>query len=747
MSARYQSVSATILHGASLIILSALSFPMTAYAQSSDTASADGGREEIVVTARRRSEELTQVPASITAFTAADIEKMGVQEPSDFLNMTSGVFFRANTTAGTSFINIRGVTQARNAESAVAVVVDGVFLNNPLAFQNQLVDIQQIEVLKGPQGALYGRNASAGAIIVTTTEPSNDFSGVISAGIGRHMTYKAETAFGGAIVPDKLLFRASFYARGTNGFLKNQFLSSQGNNVYGDAQDDVGGRLRFVYNASDALKFDLRLAHTETKGPFNLTIFDPTNSGDDAILDVIPFEPNVRGFNKRKTDDISLKIDFETDIATITSVSAWNRLKEGAGGDSLPYSRSSADGTQFLINEYETWSQELRITSTGEGPFRWLGGAYYQKTDRFFGSSSGTDTGSGIVVIDRTGTTNGPGTVNPASGGILGTDIDQKAWAVFASLAYDLTDRLELSGALRYDRDKEIATNTGPFGPGFVPNPLLGNKRKLVFSKWQPKVTLRYTLNPDASIFLNYAQGFKNGGFNPEGSRATALIGDPNTPIQDFFNAETTTTYEAGFKGRFLDRRLNVALTGYFNEIKGANYFDFLVASATQMNLNIDKVEAYGLELDVNARVTDAITLSGAFSYIKNEIKKYDFIPATVGKTSPYFPNISFNLAANWEDYITDNLRGTFRIEYQHIGRVYWDLQEQVRRPSLNFIDLRAGVIQGEDDDAWRFEVYCRNCTNKRYINETVFLSQLGLSVQFPTIDARVYGIEFSKRF
>jgi iron complex outermembrane receptor protein len=706
---------------------------------------------EIIVTARRRAEALSTVPAAVTAFTAADLEARGVSQPGDFLDVTPGVFFRTNTTVGTSFINIRGVTQSRNAESPVAVVVDGVFLNNPLAFQNELVDIAQIEVLKGPQGALYGRNASAGAIIITTPAPTNDFRGYIGGGFGRHQSYKAEVSASGPIIRDKLLFRVTGYAHGTDGYLKNYFLSTPNNPYYMDAQHDVGGRVRLLWNASDDFQADLRYSHSETRGGFNNDVSDVTGAfplsdyASPRIIKGIPYTANVRGFDNRNTDDASLKLDWTTPVGVITSVTAYSDLRDAGGGDSLPYKSTPADGTQFLVNNFETISQELRLTSPEDQRFRYIFGAYYQHTDRLFSSDSGTDLGQGIVIIDPTGKLNGPTSQNPASGGILATSVNQNAYAVFGSLAYDITDRIELSAALRYDRDKETATNDGPFNAGFAPNPRRGNKRNLTFSKLQPKFTLRYKTDT-GNIYLTYAQGFKNGGFNPEGARAAALMTNPNTPIQDDFKSETTTTLEGGIKGTLADNRVSYGLSGYYNRIKGANYFDFIVAAATQIILNIDKVEVYGIEAEISARPTRTLTVAGSISYADNKIKKFSFDPTSVGKTSPFFPDIQASVSASWQDHIADNLQATARIDYQHVGRIYWDLKEVARRPALDFIDARVGLIY-DDDSPLRVDLYCRNCTNRDYVNEALILSQIGLAVAFPVRNAREFGVEFSKRF
>ena len=720
--------------------------------QSPVSGATDNGQEhsgDIVVTARRRAESLSTVPAAVTAFTGADLEAIGASKPQDFLAQTPGVFFRTNTTSGTSFINIRGVTQSRNAESPVAIVIDGVFLNNPLAFNNNLVDIAQIEVLKGPQGALYGRNASAGAIIITTRAPTNELEGIVRGSFASHQSYRAEASITGPIVQDKLFFGVTAYAAGTDGFLKNAFLSQPGKTVYQDPERNIGGRARLIFTPTTAFKADLRFAYSETKGNFNNDVFNPNNIGNNSVLQ-IPYTSNILGFNNRKTYDASLKMDYELGGGVLTSVTAYNNLKESGGGDALPYT-SDASGTQWLINEYETTSQELRFTSSEGQRFRYLFGGYYQHTDRFRASSTGTDKGMGLIIVDRTGTLSGPTSANPASGGISADKIRQNAWALFGSVAFDITPQLELSGALRYDRDTEEAVNVGPYN-GFNPNgtpianPLFGTKRRISFSRAQPKITLRYKPSSGGNIYATFAQGLKTGGFNPQGVRASALQSNPNTPIQDEFGAENTTNYEVGYKTQLFDRRVSLNFSAFLNNIDGANYFDFIPQAANQLNINIDKVQTYGLEGDFTARVTRSLTLAGSVGWLHSEIKKNSVDPTTVGKTAPGSPSITANFSINYEAPISNDWRVVLRGDDQYRGRIYWDTSQKVRNQPVNLIDLRAGLIHGDDENALRMSVFCKNCANTDYVNETLVLSA-GISVTFPATNTRQFGLEISKRF
>ena len=194
----------------------------SAFAQTAPAPSANAGDaiEEVVVTARARSEDIQKVPGQITAFTAEDIQAMGIKNPADFLAAVPNVTFVATQNAGTSFVVIRGISQARNSEPSVAIVVDGVPMTQPAEFNQSLLDIQQIEVLKGPQGGLYGRDAIGGAILITTKQPTDEWEGQLAAGYDNGPGGNVEGIVSGPIAND-LKVRAAVSYLDTDGTLRN----------------------------------------------------------------------------------------------------------------------------------------------------------------------------------------------------------------------------------------------------------------------------------------------------------------------------------------------------------------------------------------------------------------------------------------------------------------------------------------------------------------------------------------------
>ncbi len=281
--------------------------------------------EEIVVTARKRDENFQDVPVTINVFTESLVKDAGIQRPADFIQMVPNMTLVETQNAGNAFVVIRGISQARNSEPSVAVQVDGVLETNPAEFNQELFDIQQIEVLKGPQGALYGRNAIGGAIIITTQDPADEFEATAKAGYGNENSIRGQLGVSGPI-GDTAGYRATVNYYETDGFLDNVFLDEKA-----DPVEDLSARLRFVWEPSDNFTGDLRFAMSDlsTKAlyfviprddeanPFS-TFFTPPNANN--VTEQIQLDNP--GINDRDLFNASMKLDFGVGDGTLTSVTA-----------------------------------------------------------------------------------------------------------------------------------------------------------------------------------------------------------------------------------------------------------------------------------------------------------------------------------------------------------------------------------------------------------------------------------------
>jgi iron complex outermembrane receptor protein len=486
--------------------------------------------EEIVVTARRAAESLSDVPIAVTAFTEAEIEDAGIQRPEDFIALTPNVVMADTANTGDTLVTIRGITSTRDAESNFALVVDGVLITNPNAFNRELLDVAQIEVLKGPQGALYGRNASSGAILITTREPSETFEGYVTGGAGNNDSYRLQGAVSGAIT-ENLRGRLSASHRETDGFFRNTFLRE--NNVDFFEDDTVRGRL--IYETG-ATTWDLRTGFSQSDSGtinFNATFALPaftsfgTPGAEAFFLDVnehdFRYIFNVPPSNEQETRDVSLKMDHEFGNGlALTGIFAYNDLEESllsdgtsaafGGYSAVPacaasvtpetialvnsappqflfaapgepptaansllaaYTPLTCDGYQYQERNQSDVSLELRLAGPTDTAVRWLVGGYVADIDREVVVGYGADLGQGFVEQPFV----------PASGPnptdlLFWDEFDTRVYSVFGQVGIDLREDLELSLEGRFDREEREVENQVPrqasallFGGGGPLNP------------------------------------------------------------------------------------------------------------------------------------------------------------------------------------------------------------------------------------------------------------------------------------
>lgn len=291
--------------------------------------------EEVVVKARKREESLQDVPIAITAFTETTIRRAGIQRPQDFISLVPNMTLVDTANVGDTQVSIRGIVSTRDAESTFAYVVDGVLSTNPNSFNEELYDIEQIEVLKGPQGALYGRNAVAGAILVTTKEPSQEFEAMLKAGYGDPSLANAGFRFSGGLT-DTLRASLSGNYRNFEGFYRNIFYGRRGDVDY---LEDLSTRLRAIWEPNDDFRLDFRAGASSVEAGainFNAAFAIPAFEGafgspaffqDVNDLD-FRYVFNVPGENEQDTFDISIKADWSIGDIAVTGLVSYNDLEE-----------------------------------------------------------------------------------------------------------------------------------------------------------------------------------------------------------------------------------------------------------------------------------------------------------------------------------------------------------------------------------------------------------------------------------
>jgi len=747
-----------------------IAIPVLSLGYSSAGAQSTDGQvlEEIVVTARRRVEALQDVPVSMTAFTADDIDSAGIETPADFIALTPNVTVVQVQNAGNSFVTIRGITQNRNTEPSVATLVDGVLMSNPAQFNQELFDIEQIEVLRGPHGALYGRNAIGGAILINTRQPTDELEGRIRIGADSGSGYKLQGALSGPMGDsDAWKWRGAISFKDMDGYIDNVFLGEEA-----DPYEDLSGRLKFLYQPSDNFSADLRLSFSslETQALY-YQIRSPLpepfpgaplslgrgNGDPNSVNDTsLPVRVNNPGVNERDLTNISLKLDWELGNGTLTSITSFDTLEELLTGDAfdflpIPESIGVAFGftdqnqSQFL--DMDTASQEIRFTSSADSRLRWIGGAYMITTDRFISTGNMVDTGGGVFPVFRAPRGNFPfdfatDAVNPQVTYLADTQ-DNFAWAVFGELAYDFSDSLEGTFSLRYDEDERENTTETPTAflpnvPGF-PQGMTGDVRKNTWDELQPKASLRYRASDTTTWYGSLSRGFRSGGFNQTGVGAVAA-GNGIPGVGDLFDQEVTETFEVGYKGLHMNNRLSTNVSVFHTQAEGGYFFVFLAANSTQNLGNLLDVDYTGLEFELAANLGEGLDLDVGVGITDSEIKD-SLTPSDIGDKASNVSDYTFNLGLQYRRPTNGGGNVFLRGDFQILGdTAFYDGQQLDTndRDSVNLLDLRVGY---EVADNWAVTLWGKNLLDEEYHTE---YSTGGFV--FKALPAR-YGIDFTKEF
>jgi len=814
--------------------------------------------ELVVTTARGRAEAVRDVPASITVLTQDDIESKGIERVEDFVALTPGVTIVNAAEVADTQVNIRGINGSRDAENSYALIIDGVLMTNPAALNREYANLAQIEILKGPQGALYGRNAAAGAIIITTQEPGDEFNGQVRASAAQDDSYFVAGRVDGPL-SEALRWQLTADYRDTDGFYQNAFDNTD-DTIDNFENWNVAGRL--IWEPGDATVIDTKVRYGEVDAAsitFNSVFHIPTlvpileflgqppASAAAAYADVndhnFQFNPNIESFNDQEALELSIRgehdlgwadfvgwflysdIDnslgadgtsgafqfFFTDQRCIDTTNANGffpvnppqiLIPEGAFGPGTggpfqslygAYTPTSCDGTQYQERNQQDFNVEFRLRSKDDQRLRWEAGIYYLNVDREVGVNLG---------IDRTGTiveslfTTDP--TNPTEQ-LVHDNFDSDVYAIFWQLAYDLTEDLEASLALRYDRENRDVTNLvptdatteflicdpiadpttdfvggAPINPGLCLDPTGASADKSKdFSEFQPKVSLTWDARDNLTAYASVGVGFKSGGFNNFGSAATvdtfindftvAGSGFSRVEISDDFKEETSTSWEIGLKSDVTDT-LSVEGAIYYVDVEDMQFFEFFVGQFGLLRVvnNIDEVSIEGIEITASWTPADWIDVYAGGNWLDSEIDQFDSRPDTVGNESPYTADYTFNIGTNIAWQLTSALELVANLNLSSVGDTWFHaVQGQMRptifdpvfgttgsefsvtkRDSYELVDARIGVA-GEN---WSVVAFGRNIFDEEWLQEVIPAPEFGGTFIHPGTESR-FGVEATYRF
>lgn len=767
--------------GSALAVSIALAFGGQAAAQAAGApaASTPHSVDELVVTAQKREQSLQDVPIVVTSVNAQQLQDAGVRDIKDLTVVTPGLTVTTTSSAAITTARIRGIgTVGDNVglESSVGVVIDDVYRpRNGVAFSD-LGELERVEILKGPQGTLFGKNTTAGVINVITKRPEFTFGANSEATVGNLNTFGFSTSVTGPLVEDKLAGRLFVAARHRDGYYKRVGRDTNDQNYYTGR-----GQLLWRPNADVDVNFaaDYTKRHEACCGAVQI-LNGPTAP---LVLSLAPGgianppDPkSLRDYgNRSDLKDIEDKgvqatVNWDTHAlgdAKLTSVTAYRDWLQKGGGDidwtgaDILYAPKLGSGDTGFT-QFKTFTQEFRLAGSTD-KLNWLVGAFFsdeklklhvrtvtygnqfeQYLSGLLGAAGGLPTFTGRPL---------DGTMYAPGAGQNDTyDQHERGAAIFTNESYKFTDALELTVGLRYTWEKKdlntfwnntdnaigCATSIARFGAigrtlggayaalcSTASNPLFGqiahNSQHRKENELTGTAKLSYRFSPETLAYVSYAHGYKAGGFNLDriAPGAQSTPGQAAAPVLDTsFAQELVDSYEVGVKNTLLDRSLLLNATIFYQDYKDfqLNAFNGLVFSVA----SVPKVISKGVDADfLWFTPVDGLTLNGGATYAETYYPTST--PAFLGARLPgsrlsLAPLWSISAAGTYEHPVTDNLVGRLAINAKYVSSYNTgsDLNPLKTQKGFTLVNARIGI--GPQDKKWQAEVWAQNLFDKSYM-------------------------------
>lgn len=647
---------------------------------------------EVVVTADKVEANLQKTPLAVTSLNAKQLEEYRVWTINDLTALAPSTFtVEHGNSTGSSFLNIRGSMGFSN-DQAVATYVDGVYqfdyFSAPLNFSN----IERVEILRGPQGTLYGRNAFGGVLNVIAKRPNNKTSGFAEIDLGNYGQQRYSAGFNTPLIKDKLFINAGFQSNGRGAIYDNPTLNTKDF----DKHNAYIGNVNLKYIVSDKWTIDLNTRYESNKDqgayPWAAT---------DSLARANPYTVfgNWDNTERRTNFNTSAAVKYFGNRFNFTSITSFVDYHIWLPGR-FDFDFSPAELISFTTwSKQNQWTQELRFSSPANtSAFKWTVGSF------LFGEKSKN---SSTTYFDKDYALFDP---NAPYSSIGNGKRNAFGVAFFGQATYAITPKFDITVGARYDIEHRELTQNSAFETGGVVMPLTADSTaKRTFNAFTPKVILSQKLTENSMIYGSYAKGFRVGGFN---------FGNAANPT---YNPEKSDNYEVGVKNTLLNNRLKINLTAFYFQQKdqqvstsqdGINY----------ATLNVGDMDNYGLELEASALPIKNLQIDWTASTSHSEYKKLELFDAISNKVINYKGNKAINnpalqsmLAVQYGLPLSksaQNLKAFVRGEFRYIGEYQLDFVNAYHQDAYSMINARAGVSSNH------FEVaaWARNLNDVRYM-------------------------------
>lgn len=684
--------------------------------QAEEAAPADDQLAEVVVTATRREALIQDVPVSITAVSGDELKSRVALNLTDFMQSVPGVQL-VNRGPNATEITIRGIASSGTLVPSYQKTTVGYYLNDmPLSENPQaaadiaLFDLQRVEILRGPQGTLFGEGAPGGVVRTLVNMPNLDkfeagASGQTFSYSGGDDSYNVNALVNLPVAPGKFALRLVGGYREDGGFI-DDLVGPTLTEVVKDANSSHTSNVRILgkWQASEHLDASFSFIRSRT-------VRDESNSGV-RINGVKRAGLMNEGSGEYNVSNITL--NYQLPSATLTSSTNYLDI------DSVVFFALPAGGgfvqTQLDHTTVKSWVQELRLVSNGTGPFRWVTGAFYKHQKR--------ETGLPLDVYDSS--TEPPTLVFPLFTIFNRRQFDQ--YAVYGEVEYDFSDRMTLVAGARETREKlDYTTEQHDLAGFFFPDPDTIDSGRETYNAFSPKVSLLFKLDEDRTLYATVAKGFRGPGVK------NFYTGGSST-----FGAETVLSYEAGFKAFMLDKRIFFTAAAYYNDWRDIQVPLNFGAPWMSEITNAGKAKTRGIEFELRAKIGSAWQLGGTAAFADSELQRYAVSPDLEGNDLGNAPKFSGSFFVDGHWALSNQLGLGARADYTYTGSRYDDIFNSAPKlESYGNLNARIGV----DAQNWGVYLFGHNLTDKF----AVYTGNTGSG--FSVLAPRAVGVGFDVRF
>jgi iron complex outermembrane receptor protein len=720
---------------------------------------AGGQLEEITVTARRRSEPLQEVPVAVTVMTGAQLAAQNLYNIQDMSTEIPSVEFRTGASNKDRDVFVRGIgtiTSSPGVEPSVSTVLDGVVLARPGQATAEMLDIDRVEVLRGPQGTLFGKNASAGVVNIVTSDPSAEFHGYGDASyFGGGEEYRVKGGVSGTLVQDRLVGSISGVYSHYNGNVDNLFDSTSANGF-----ERYGAHAKLVFTASDDLRLVFNgdymqerdtvptgvLASTsQSVFPTGHSTPNPAFAAVVAGEGVVPsyqntnISDNVNSQVNDKNGGASLTADYNLAGYTLTSITAYRRWENAQYQDYDQISTLTPAFPQIedhgFLSFYQV-SQEMRIASPKGHFIDYQAGLYFLKA---------VDTEYYVRDIAQLAGTN---VISNSGTSFFGTDANN--YSGFGEANINFTDSFRAIIGARLIRDvldyHFQRVTTSPVALPAIATPFASTGST---SDWgyADRAGLQYDINKDMNTYITYSHGYGgpayNVFFNMAASAAHAL------------KPESSNAYEWGFKSRTLGGRLQANIALYYMNFQNyqANFTDVLNGALVTRLINAGSVSTRGVEADLAYKPIENLTLTGAGAWTDAKVDDFACPPQAAtscninGQPLPFAPTWKFNVNGNYDMPLSNSWKAFVNSNYRWQSKVQYQLTQTPDTVQAAYGIWDAGFGVANANDGWRVSLLVKNIANQSYSSYIAHGDLAGVVRWVPRDDSRYAGIDVHKSF